>query len=339
MNRLKKILKKVFYGFLILLGVLTVVYMLGPKPEKPNLLVKFFKAESDLKKLESQIIDKEQHTQGLRPDNEARIVWADSTKKEKTPFSIVYLPGFSASQFEGEPMHRNMAKEFGCNLYLPRLHGHGVESQDNLIDFSPENYLASAEEAIAVGKELGEKVIIMSTSTGGTLSLIIASQDPDIQGLVMFSPNIAIASKAATLLNKPWGKQIAIWVHNNSNYHEFDPKDVDQFTKKYWTWRYRIEALVALENLVDYGMNEETFSKVKCPVFSAYYYKDEKNQDPVVSAAATQEMMKNLGSSVKVEKAFPEAQTHVIACKLRSKQYEDIENETRDFISKHLIKK
>jgi pimeloyl-ACP methyl ester carboxylesterase len=328
-----KILKKVFYAILILVGVLVLVYAFGPKPEKPNLMARIFKMESNLKNLETQVAENERNTQGLRPDNEARIVWADTTKKEKTPFSVVYLPGFSASQFEGEPMHRDFAKRYGCNLFLARLQGHGIESKDNLIDFTAESYFESAEKAIAIGKELGEKVIIISSSTGGTLSLLAASQDPDIHALIMYSPNIAIADKAAKLLNKPWGLKIAKMVHNNSDYHEFDPKDVDIFTKKYWTWRYRIEALVQLENLLDYGMNDETFAKVKCPVFSGYYYEDEKNQDPVVSVAAIQDMMKKLGTPIaqRYEKAFPKAKAHVIACKLRSKQFEDIQAETFKF--------
>jgi hypothetical protein len=91
--------------------------------------------------------------------------------------------------------------------------------------------------------------------------------------------------------------------------------------------------LIALESLVEYGMSDETFSKVKCPVFTGYYYKDEKNQDPVVSAAASRDMMKRIAtpSNQKREIAFPNANTHVIACQLRSKQYEDIRNETFKF--------
>jgi hypothetical protein len=32
----------------------------------------------------------------LRPNNEKAIVWADPSKKAKTPVSIIYLHGFSA---------------------------------------------------------------------------------------------------------------------------------------------------------------------------------------------------------------------------------------------------
>jgi esterase/lipase len=333
MNKLLKILKTLGIFLLILIGIAAIVYALGPKPSAPNLIAKIIKKDSDLQKLESEVIENEQKVSGIREDNQARIVWADSTKKTKTPYSIVYLPGFSASQFEGEPLHREFAKRYGCNLYLARLAGHGIEKQDNLVELTPENYLASAEEAIAIAKELGEKVIVLSTSTGGTLSLILAAQDPDIHALIMYSPNIAVANPAAKLLSKPWGREIAKMVHNNSDFHEFDKKDIDGFTKKYWTWRYRIEALISLESLIDYGMTSETFAKIKCPVFCGYYYKDEKNQDPVVSVAAIKEMYGQLGTPTdkKREVAFPEAKTHVIACQLRSKDYPSVQNETFKF--------
>ncbi|MFX8354900.1 hypothetical protein ABTL90_19390, partial [Acinetobacter baumannii] len=56
----------------------------------------------------------------IKPNNQARIVWANDSIKEKTEYAIVYLHGFSASQEEGNPVHINIAKYFGCNLYLSR---------------------------------------------------------------------------------------------------------------------------------------------------------------------------------------------------------------------------
>ena len=41
---------------------------------------------------------------GIKPDNQARIIWADSSKKEKTKIAFLYLHGFSASQAEGDPV-------------------------------------------------------------------------------------------------------------------------------------------------------------------------------------------------------------------------------------------
>jgi pimeloyl-ACP methyl ester carboxylesterase len=328
------IIKKILIGLLILLGVLAVVYAFGPRPSKPKLLAKINALmQSDLQKLEAQVIDKERNTIGIRPNNEARIIWADSSKKQKTPFAVVYLPGFSASQFEGEPIHRNFANRYGCNLYLARPHGHGTETENNLVDITADNYLASAKEAIEIGHQLGEKVIVMSTSTGGTLSLIAAAQNPDIHALIMYSPNIAIASPAAALLDKPWGLEIARMVHGGSDFHEFDKKDIDDYTRQYWTWRYRIEAIVELESLISNGMTNETFQAIKCPVFIGTYYQNEENQDPVVSVAAMRTMFAAINTPIAQKRMieFPNAKTHVIACALRSKDFDNIQAETFKF--------
>src|SRR5690606_2388877 len=68
----------------------------------------------------------------LKPDNEARIIWADDSTKSRTPYALVYLHGFSASQEEGDPVHTRFAKTFGCNLYLPRLAEHGIDTTEPL---------------------------------------------------------------------------------------------------------------------------------------------------------------------------------------------------------------
>ena len=52
--------------------------------------------------------------------------------------------------------------------------------------------------------------------------------------------------------------------------------------------RYRLEAVVHMQKLLETAMIPETFAKVTVPVFSGYYYKDETAQDPTVSVAAMQ---------------------------------------------------
>ncbi|WP_053403848.1 hypothetical protein [Persicobacter sp. CCB-QB2] len=53
---------------------------------------------------------------------------------------------------------------------------------------SPEGMVNSAKRAISIGKQLGEKVLVMSTSTGGTLGLYLAANNPEmIDALVCYS--------------------------------------------------------------------------------------------------------------------------------------------------------
>ena len=61
-----------------------------------------------------------------------------------------------------------------------------------MINLTADKLWNSAKEAYAIGKQLGKKVIIMATSTGGTLALKLAAEYPEIAGLILLSPNIAI---------------------------------------------------------------------------------------------------------------------------------------------------
>jgi esterase/lipase len=251
--------------------------------------------------------------------------------KQKTEYAIVYLPGFTASYAEAEPVHRNIAREFGCNLYLARLAEHGIDTTDALINLKAEKYWESAEEALAIGKQLGNKVILMGTSTGGTFALMLASQFPEVNSLILLSPNIAINDPFAFLLNNPWGLQIAHAVLQ-SDY--ITSKDQRPIYKQYWSAPYRVEAAVQLQEILESSMTTVTFSQVKQPVISLYYYKDKVHQDSVVKVSAIKEMMKQLGTSENLKRAvnIPGAGNHVIGSYIKSKDLESVQYEIEKFM-------
>ena len=114
----------------------------------------------------------------LRPDNQARIIWNNDIKREKTEYAVLYLPGFGASWYEGYPTHINFAKSIGANLYLSRLASHGVDTTEPLLDMYPAALYESAKQSLAIANALGNKVIVMGTSTGGTLALKLAADFP-----------------------------------------------------------------------------------------------------------------------------------------------------------------
>ena len=322
---IKRLLKFVF----LLAALLLVAYLLGPEVDSPSLDKSLPVVTSDPVQLEREINEREAAIPNIKPDNEARIVWADSIPG-KTDYSIVYLHGWSASQEEGDPIHLETAKRYGCNLYLPRLAGHGLVEDEPMLTITADQLLDSAKEAIAVGKQLGNKVILMATSTGGTLALHLAGGDPDIAGLLLYSPNIEIFDPNAKLLAKPWGLQLARLV-KGSDYHEFeDPSEAD---KKYWTTKYRVEALTHLQVLVDQTMTEETFASVEQPVFLGYYYKDEIHQDSTVSVPAMLRMFDQLGTpdDQKRKVAFPEVGEHVMTSYITSGDLESVKRETNRF--------
>ena len=58
----------------------------------------------------------------------------------------------------------------------------------------------------------------MATSTGGTLALKLAAEYPDIAGLILLSPNIAINDANAWVFNNHWGLQVAKMVKGKYNH-------------------------------------------------------------------------------------------------------------------------
>ena len=316
----------IFISFPIIL--LIGVYFLGPEPTKPKYSATMPEVPSTPDELESYIAKKESKHK-VKPDNEARIVWLDSSRN-KTEYSVVYLHGFSASQEEGDPVHTDFAKRFGCNLYLPRLADHGIDTTEQLLYFTPDRLWESAKEALAIGQAIGSKVILMSTSTGGTLALMLAAKYPeDVYALINMSPNIEINDPSAFLLNNPWGLQIARMVIGD-NYQNINYNPDRQ---QYWNGKYRLESLTQLQELIEEKMNAETFSQVTQPSLTLYYYEDEEHQDPTVKVSAMLKMNEELGTPdpLKQAVAIPGAGAHVIGSHLVSKDIEGVEKVINEF--------
>lgn len=319
--------KRLLYITFPILTVL-VLYFLGTMPDQPKWSDRVYQVPHEPEALE-QYVRTQESKHKLKTDNEARIVWADSSRR-RTEFSVVYLHGFSASQKEGDPVHLNFAKEFGCNLYLARLADHGVDTTDQLLYFTPDRWWESSKEALAIGRALGDKVILMSTSTGGTMALILAAEYPDqVHALINMSPNIAINNPTAFLLNDPWGLQIARLVIGS----HYQTIHYDSARQLYWNGQYRLEALTQLEELVEEKMTQETFQKVKQPSLTLYYYKNDTAQDPTVKVSAMLEMNEQLGTpgNLKVATPIPNAGYHVIGSSLVSEDLETVQNEVRKF--------
>jgi pimeloyl-ACP methyl ester carboxylesterase len=314
---------------LVIIALLITAYYLGPRPANPVYDPKYPQVPPDAGGLERYVLHREaQHR--VKPDNEARIIWHD-TSHSRTPFAVVYLHGFSASQEEGNPVHLDFAKKYGCNLYLSRLDGHGLDTTEPLLTMTASGLWQDAKEALAIGKSLGEKVILMGTSTGGTLALQLAATYPDdVYAVINLSPNIEINNDMAFLANNPWGLQLARMVMKGDYNQSHDP---DPQRNQYWYTRYRLEAVGELQELLETTMLPETFEKIRQPVLNLYYYKDEQHQDPTVRVAAILKMEQELGTpdSLKEAVAIPEAGSHVIGCYLTSKDVAGVERVVDQF--------
>lgn len=324
-----KIIRRLFKIVFILLVLGVIIYFLGPKVDKPVLTMDLPGVETDLNILNNTLYQREVANTNIKTNNESRIIWFDSVPAV-TEYSILYLHGWSASHEEGAPLHTELGKRYGANVYLPRLKGHGVQGDDAMLHLTAEDYFDSAKEAFAIAKKIGKNVIVMGTSTGGTLALYLAHGEEDVAGLLLYSPNVEIYDPTAPLLSGHWGLQMIKTVMDGDYYES----EADSLKQAYWTTRYRVEALVQLQALLDETMKPEVFQKIHQPTFLGYYYKNEEEQDKVVSVPAMLEMYDQLGvrEGMKRKVAFPNAGNHVMTSYITSKDLESVKKETMKFL-------
>ncbi len=326
---------KVFFRSLIATILLAVVvFFMGPTVDAPVINKALPELAIALDDLPQWVKAQNDAYPNIKPDNESELVFADSIP-QKTAYSIVYLHGFSGSRADGAPVHKQVAKALGANIYLPRLYDHGLATEEGLANYTGEKSLDSAREALAVGKLLGEKVIVMGTSTGCTLALALAAQHPELAALVLYAPNIRINHPLDFVATLPWGLQIIRKVEGGL-YHAMENPSATK--KQYWTTKYRLEAPVQMQKLLETAMVPATFEKVTVPVFSGFYYKNEAAQDPVVSVAAMRQMFTELGTpaALKEERAFPNAGAHEIASHLVTENHEEVKIATLAFLNRIL---
>jgi len=320
--------RRLFFGFVIGFDLLFLIYVLGPRVEGVSMDVTLPELDFTVESIDAYLKEKEAQFP-VKPNNESRVVWAN-TPGEKTAYAVVYLHGWSASSEEGNPVHRKIAEDLGANLYLPRLASHGLDVEDAMLELTADALIDSAKEALAIAQLLGERVVIIATSNGGALALHLARAVNNLDALVLYSPNIEIYDWTAKLLDDPWGLQLARLIKGS----DFNEIEMPETRKAYWYDKYRLESLPHLQAFVHYTMRPGTFRAVKAPVFLGYYYKNEEEQDKVVSVEAMLEMYKYLGTpdSLKQKVAFPNAGDHILASPLASKEAEGVYQASKTFL-------
>ena len=305
------------------------MFLLGPRLKFDSFDGKMPDLKLNISNVEAYVNDKESKVVGLKPDNEARIIWADSTHT-KTEYVVLYLHGYSASPMEGDGIHTYFAERYGSNMYLARLAEHGIKEEDAMLKLTPKGLMDSAKEAIAIAQTLGEKVVILSASTGSTLGNYLAAENPGlIHGHLMYSPNFKMADQSSQVLRFPWGLQIARKIMG-SKYRigRFNEQD-----SIHWTFKQRLEGIGALVVLVNKAANKKVYKKVKTPYMIAYYYKNEEEKDGAVSIPEMKKFHELSATPTDQKRfiAFPECGDHCMVSTLRSQDLEGIRKESYAF--------
>lgn len=323
--------KKILSAFGIIILGLVVGFVLGPKPHYPSYTPTIQPIDLKINDLDTYVRDRDKGVDQLKPGNQSQLIWASDSLHAQTEFAMVFLHGFSASPEAGNPVVIKMARRYGCNLYMPLLAGHGRDTKESFAELSPADLIESGKEALAIGKILGRKTIVVGSSTGSTLALYLAAYNPDhVHALLNYSPNIDLADGSSALLAYPWGLQLARAILGRY-------RTIQEWSggpqADYWTTTYRVEGLIALRVLLNETMTNETFGKVKQPIFTAYYYKDEENRDQTISIPAIKQFYEQIATPAEQQRlvALPDVGAHAMLNKFQPKDLDELYRQTWAF--------
>lgn len=229
--------------------------------------------------LADYLADAEAEVPGLRPGDQREIVWADPDETARAPVALVYLHGFSADRHEMEPVVSESGRALGANVYFARLTGHGRDGPA-MAEATAADWLDDTAEAVAIGARLGDRVVLVGTSTGGTLATWVATR-PEARGridaVVLVSPNFQPKDRSSRILLYPWGGILAQFVVGSERC--FTPENEAQ--ERHWTTCYPTSALPPMMALVEHVRTMD-LKRLDVPVLLIY-----SPDDAVVDASET----------------------------------------------------
>ena len=180
---------------------------------------------------------------------EKRVIWQPGFKEQRTPISLLYVHGFSATSEEIRPVPDRIADALGANLVYTRLQGHGLSGTE-LAAASPSVWMQDVAEGLAAARAVGERVVVISTSTGGTLiaaAALNSKMSDKVAAMIFVSPNFGVNDPLAFLMTWPAARYWVPWMMGGE--HHSSSHDPDK--KKYWTDPYPWSALPPMGVLVD----------------------------------------------------------------------------------------
>lgn len=223
---------------------------------------------------------------------EKRVIWQDGAKEQRTPYSVLYIHGFSASSEEIRPVPDRIAEELGANLVYTRLQGHG-RGGEAMAEGTAVGWMQDAAEGLAAARAVGDKVIVISTSTGGTLAAAAAlspEMSQNVAAMVFVSPNFGVNAPAAWVPGLPAAR---IWLPPLMGGTR-NPASGNDAKDTYWSTDYSWEAVVPLTALVQEVVAQD-FGATSVPALFRF-----SDADKVVRADVTRQIAGQWGGAVEL---------------------------------------
>lgn len=180
----------------------------------------------------------------LIPGTEERFVPVAPPSK----WVVVFLHGFSATRQGMAPLAELVATGLGASLVEARLAGHG-QIENPLQGVLAEHWMADAERVFTRASELGDKLIVIGSSTGATLAAAMLDQPiaERIHTLVMLSPNFMPRGAGAPWLTRPAGPLLAWLIAGETLCWE----PANELQARYWSICYPTAATIEVMRLVN----------------------------------------------------------------------------------------
>jgi pimeloyl-ACP methyl ester carboxylesterase len=298
-------MKRLFILVFLLMGAAAIAMLAGPRPDRTETIT--FDRSAMGPDLDAYLAAQEAKFPRIKPGAQKEIVWADPATKQKTPLAIIYVHGFSATKWETRPVADNVAKALGANLFYTRLAGHGQDGPA-MAEASMNAWVNDMAEAMAIGETIGERVVIIGTSTGATLATWAASKPEmaaKIAALVLMSPNYAIQGASTGLLNMPWADKVLPLVFGKER--SFEP--VNEAQAKWWTTSYPSTAVFPMGALLQ-TVSDIDYARIKVPALFIL-----SPNDKVVVPAITQKVHQSWGGpkEIMLLKEVGDPSAHVVA--------------------------
>lgn len=193
--------------------------------------------------------------------------------KDSTEYGALLLHGLLDSPFSVKDIAARLsAEKIWCRALL--LPGHGTTPKD-LLHTSHRAWIETVRYGVATLRKKVKKIFLVGYSTGSTLAIYHALQDPEIAGLVLIAPALKINISINFLLNwrafmnklirhKPW-----ICIEEEINYVKYRSIPLNSVTQ-----------LIHIINLIKNSMRHH--HQITCPIFIAM----SRNDETVSSQAA-----------------------------------------------------
>jgi esterase/lipase len=130
------------------------------------------------------------------------------------------------------------------------------------------DWMGDAAFSLDVARRLGDSVLVIGTSTGGTLGVWLATLPKPVReglhALVLISPNFGPKDRAAGLLTLPWAEVV---LPRLIPQYEWIAKNEEQ--KRFWTMRYPSTALFPMQALVEH-VRDASLNDYDVPTLAFY---------------------------------------------------------------------